>query len=157
MKFRIGFYLVLFWSILCDVMPSRAQISSSALNGVVTDSTGSVVPKATVTVTSISTGFTRTALTGDTGAYSISDLPPGLYDVSAEAAGFKKAVIKGIRLYVGQTATADIRLEVGQLTESVTVTSTVPLLQDTSSQVGTVIEGKLLTDIPLNGRNFLQL
>src|SRR5207302_449254 len=93
----------------------------------------------------------------DKGAYVISDLPPGVYEISAEAAGFKKAVVSEVRLYVGQTATTDIHLEIGQVTESVAVTATAPLLQETSSQVGTVIEGKLLTDIPLNGRNFLQL
>ena len=87
----------------------------------------------------------------------MSDLPPGTYDVSAERPGFKKAILNDVRLFVGQTATVDIQLEVGQVTESVSVTAAAPLIQESSSQVGTVIEGKLLTDIPLNGRNFLQL
>ena len=147
--------------ILCAAFLSaslcHAQVSSSALNGTVTDATGSVVPKASVTVSSAATGFTRSVATNDSGGYSLSDVPPGTYDVSAEAAGFKKAVIAGVRLYVGQTATTDIHLEIGQVTDSVSVTSSAPLLQESSSQVGTVIEGKLLTDIPLNGRNFLQL
>jgi len=135
----------------------QAQISSSALNGTITDATGSVVPKASVTVTSTSTGFARSVVASDGGAYAVSDIPPGVYEVSAEAAGFKKAVVSDVRLYVGQTATTDIHLEIGQVTESVAVTATSQLLQESSSQVGTVIEGKLLTDIPLNGRNFLQL
>ena len=148
-------------SLLCVVFACvsvcQAQISSSVLNGVVTDATGSVVPKASVIVTSKATGFVRSVLSSDNGAYVISDVPPGVYEVSAEAAGFKKAVVSDVRLYVGQTATTDIHLEIGQVTESVSVTSSAPLLQEASSQVGTVIEGKLLTDIPLNGRNFLQL
>src|SRR5262245_37796248 len=83
----------------------QAQISSSALNGTVTDATGSVVPRASVTVTSTSTGFARSVVTSDNGAYAVSDIPPGTYEVSAEAAGFKKAVVSDVRLYVGQTAT----------------------------------------------------
>jgi len=144
-------------SIFLCISTCQAQVSSSALNGTVTDSTGSVVPRASVTATSSSTGFSRSVVTGDGGTYSMSDLPPGVYEISAEASGFKKAVVSGIRLFVGQTATADIRLEVGQVTESVSVNAAAPLLQESTSQVGTVIEGKLLTDIPLNGRNFLQL
>src|SRR5262249_16924971 len=111
----------------------QAQISSSALNGTVTDATGSVVPRASVTVTSISTGYARSVLTGDNGTYVITDVPPGNYEVSAEAAGFKKAVISNVRLYVGQAATTDIHLEVGQVTDSVLVTSSAPLLQESSS------------------------
>ncbi len=66
-------------------------------------------------------------------------------------------MVSEIRLFVGQIATVDIKLELGQITESVSVTSDAPLLQEESGQVGTVIEGKQLTDIPLNGCNFLQL
>jgi Carboxypeptidase regulatory-like domain len=135
----------------------QAQISSSTINGTVTDATGAVVAKASVTITSVATGFTPSVVTSETGAYIVSDIPPGAYEVSAEAAGFKKAVVSDVRLYVGQTATTDIRLEIGAITESVGVTSTAPLLDETNAQVGTVIEGKLLTEIPLNGRNFLQL
>ena len=152
MQKRWVVFAAFFYTSIC-----QAQISSSALNGTITDATGSVVPKASVTVTSTSTGFARSVVASDGGAYAVSDIPPGVYEVSAEAAGFKKAVVSDVRLYVGQTATTDIHLEIGQVTESVAVTATAQLLQESSSQVGTVIEGKLLTDIPLNGRNFLQL
>jgi len=76
---------------------------------------------------------------------------------TAERAGFKTFTLKDVRLFVGQTATVNVHLEVGQVTETVSVTASTPLIQESSSQVGTVIEGKMLTDIPLNGRNFLQL
>src|SRR5437660_6789169 len=82
----------------------QAQISSSTINGTVTDATGAVVARASVTITSVATGFARSVLTSDTGAYVVSDIPPGAYEVSAEAAGFKKAVVSDVRLYVGQTA-----------------------------------------------------
>ena len=111
----------------------------------------------TVNVISKGTGFTRSAIANDSGQYSMSDLPPGVYDVSAERPGFKKVILNDVRLFVGQTATVDLQLEVGQVTESVSVTAVAPLIQESSSQVGTVVEGKMLTDIPLNGRNFLQL
>jgi hypothetical protein len=149
--------VVVGFAILLSIGISRAQISTSTLTGALTDSTGAVVPRASVTATAKSTSFSRTATSNESGTYVISELPPGSYEVSAEAPGFKKAVVSEIRLFVGQTATVDIKLELGQITESVSVTSEAPLLQEGSAQVGTVIEGKLLTDIPLNGRNFLQL
>ena len=127
--------------VLVCVGVCKAQISGSAINGTVTDATGAVVPKALVTITSVATGFVRTVLTSEGGAYVISDIPPGVYEVSAEAAGFKKAVLSDVRLFVGQTATTDIHLEIGQITESVAVNAAVPLLDETTAQVGTVIEG----------------
>ena len=134
-----------------------AQLSSSNIKGTVTDSTGAIVPSVSVNATSKGTGFSRSSIANDSGQYTISDMPPGLYDVVVERAGFKKFTLTGVRLFVGQTATVDARLEVGQVTESISVTSDTLLIQESSSQVGTVIEGKMLTDIPLNGRNFLQL
>src|SRR6266498_3717621 len=133
------------------------QVSSSALIGTVLDSTGLVIPRATVTAKSSSTGFSRSVTTNESGTYSIPDLPPGMYELTAEARGFKRAIVSEVRLFVGQTVTTDMRLEVGEITQSISVMSSAPLLQESTSQVGTVIEGKLLTDIPLNGRNFLQL
>jgi hypothetical protein len=134
-----------------------AQRGSSSLNGVVRDPSGAVVANTNVTAMNAGTGFSRSTVTNEVGVYSLTDLPPGSYDLSAEAAGFRKAVVQSLRMFVGQTVTVDIAMELGDVRESVSVTSEVPLLQTSSSHVGTVIEGKLLTDIPLNGRNFLQL
>src|SRR5580704_16744274 len=102
------------FAILLSVGLSRAQISTSTLTGALTDGTGSVVPRALVTATAKSTSFSHTATSNESGTYVISELPPGAYEVSAEAAGFKKAVVSEIRLFVGQTATVDIQLELGQ-------------------------------------------
>jgi len=144
--------------ILALQLPSaRAQVGSSGLNGVVSDPTGAVVPGAAVTAVSRGTGFSRMSITNTAGAYSMTNLPPDLYDLSAEAKGFKKALVQEVRLFVGQIATANVRLELGEVAESVSVTSEAVLLQQSSAHVGTVIEGKLLRDIPLNGRNYLQL
>ena len=156
-EFQPPVFLIALWLATSSASISVAQLASSGLNGLVTDATGAVVPKVTVAVKSEATGFARATVTTDVGVYSIPELPPGLYEISAEAQGFKKTVLQGIRLFVGQTLTVDIRLELGAATESVSVTASAPLLHESTPEVETVIEGKVLTEIPLNGRNFLQL
>jgi hypothetical protein len=141
---------------LCPVA-GLAQVSSSGLTGTVTDPSGLPVAAAHVTVKSEVTGIIRTAVTDHAGGYVFSDLTPGVYEVTAEGSGFKKTVVSGTRLFVGQVATLGFNLELGPVTQSVSVIAEAPLIQDSSSQVGTVIETKLLTELPLNGRNFLQL
>jgi hypothetical protein len=136
---------------------SEAQRASTAIEGMVTDSSGAIIQGATVTLVSKETSFTRTTVSNEAGSYSIPDLPPGLYDITAEARGFKKALAKDVRLYVGLPVQQNLRLEVGEVTEQVSVTAAAPLLRQTTAELGTVIEGKALTEIPLNGRNFLQL
>lgn len=135
----------------------RAQRASTALEGMVTDTSGAVVQGATVVLVSRDTAFTRTTVSNEAGSYSFPDLPPGLYEVSAEARGFKKTVARDIRLHVGLPVQQNLHLEVGAVTEQVSVTAAAPLLRQTTGEIGTVIEGKALTEIPLNGRNFLQL
>lgn len=136
---------------------SQTQRSTSALRGTITDPTGGVVPGAKVELRSESEGYRRTSSANSVGAYFFTDLTPGVYDVYVEAAGFKKAVIEGITLYVGQTMVQDFRLEVGETTQTVSVKGNAPLLDQTNATVGTIIESKVITELPLNGRNFLQL
>ena len=137
--------------------PVAAQRASAALEGVVSDSTGGVVSIAIVKLTSEETSFTRSTTSNSSGSYSIPDVSPGIYTVSVEAPGFKKAVAEGLRLFVGPPIVQDFNLVVGQVNEQISVTATAPLLHTTTSEIGTVIEGKALTELPLNGRNFLQL
>jgi len=136
---------------------SRAQVSSSGVNGVVSDNSGAAVPSAKVTITSTGTNFSRTDVTGSSGSFSIPDLNAGAYDITVEAPGFKRAVLANVQLYVGQMATQNIMLEVGELTQQVTVSAQPPLLNETTGTVGTVVVSELVTELPLNGRNFLQL
>jgi hypothetical protein len=89
--------------------------------------------------------------------YNIPALIPGMYEVRAEKSGFKSATRTAVELQVQQTARVDFALEVGQVTESVEVSGALPLLATENATVGTVIEQKRITDLPLNGRNFFSL
>ena len=133
------------------------QIGTTAVSGVVTDPSGAAIAKATVTLVSEEQGYSRNAVTNSAGAYEFPDLHPGSYKITADAAGFKTQVVNGLVLYVGLPVVQNFTFQVGATSEEVTVTASAPLLRQDSGEVGTVIEGKALTDIPLNGRNFLQL
>lgn len=127
------------------------------ITGVVNDSSGAAVEGATVTVTSVATGAVRRVQTNAEGIFSFPALLPGGYTVKVEQQGFKTSLRDGIQLEVQQTARVDITLEIGSVGETVTVTGGTPLLAQESTTVGTVIENKRIVDLPLNGRNFLQL
>ena len=155
----IGSRCFAFSLLLIALLPvvGLAQRATSGLNGVVTDSSGAVVPKVTVTLTSESERYVRTTVSDSAGVYVFSDLTPGVYNISAQAPSFKKVVVTGIRLFVGHDVVQNLMLELGTVTQQVSVIATAPLLRQNTAEVGTVIEGKALTDIPLNGRSFTQL
>src|SRR5690348_14191453 len=112
--------------------PSVLAQVTGTLSGRVLDATDAAVPGATVTVKSIETGATRTATTDDSGSYKIVSVPVGPQEVRAEKAGFKAAVRLGINLAVGQDAVANLRLDVGTVSEVVTVTAETPLVNTTT-------------------------
>ena len=140
-----------------DSPRAAAQVASAELSGTVLDGSGAVVPGAKVTVRNVDTNITRTATTGKSGDYVITALSAGNYTVSADATGFRALVQSGIVLQVNQQAKLDLTLQVGQATETVEVTGTAPLLESESSSLGTVVNSKLVNQLPLNGRNFVQL
>ena len=133
------------------------QSTTSSLIGSVTDTTGAVVVGATVAVTSNATGIEYGATVDSQGAYRVSQLPPGTYSVHISAPGFKTYDIQALTLQVDQQARQDVSLAVGQSTQTVDVSGTAALLDTVTSNVGQVIEPKQIQDLPLNGRNFLQL
>jgi hypothetical protein len=137
-------------------LPAAAQ-TSGEIRGVVTDTSGAAVAGATVTATNAATGAVRRAATNDEGIYNLPSLQPGVYALRVEQQGFKAALRDNIELQIQQVASIDISLEIGQVGETVTVTGGAPLLAQESTTVGTVIENKRIVDLPLNGRNFLQL
>lgn len=141
--------------LVCSVR--GAAQTSGEITGVVTDASGAAVSGATVTVTNLGTNAARQVPTNSEGVYGFPSLMPGIYTLKVEQSGFKSVVRDNLQLQVQQVARIDVSLEVGAVGETVTVTGGVPLLSQESTTVGTVIENKRIVDLPLNGRNFLQL
>jgi hypothetical protein len=126
------------------------------ITGEVRDSTGAVVPGATVTVVNKATNATRTTSSNAVGLFDFPALPPGPYTVKSELEGFK-TVSRDLELQVQQTARVNFTLELGAISELATVTGVSPLVETTNATIGTVIENKQIVELPLNGRNYLQL
>ena len=138
-------------------VPSWAQRITASIRGTVTDSTGAVVPGATVTVKSDETGFGRSTVTNEVGSYSFAELPTGTYAVEVSLAGFKSAIRKGITLNVADVHAEDVRLETGPVEETVTVEVAPISVQTVGGEVAGLVTGEQVRELPLNGRNFLQL
>jgi hypothetical protein len=136
-----------------------AQVeTSTAIRGLVTDPSGASVPGATVTIHNVATGEKRTAITDSSGAYSFPSVVPGTYDIVVTSPGFKRGEVKNRVAQVTQPAQVDITLQVGEVTESVTVSAVgAELLSTTSAEVAGTIVDKLVQELPLNGRNFFDL
>jgi hypothetical protein len=137
-------------------LPGLAQ-TLGEVTGRIVDSSGAAVPEATVSVTSTATNVSRETRSNQTGDYSFPSLPPGIYNVKVEHQGFKIAASNNVQVQVQQTLRLDFTLEVGQLSQSVLVEATAAQLQAENATVGTVIDNKRIVELPLNGRNYLQL
>jgi len=146
-------------AVVCLLVASIAwgQASAGSITGAVTDPTGAVVVGASVELTNVATNTRRVITTNEAGLYNLPQLQPGTYNLRVETAGFKAQERAGINLQVGQVARIDFTLEVGNVTEVVEVTGGAPLLQSETTEIGTVIENQRILDLPLNGRNYLQL
>jgi hypothetical protein len=132
-----------------------AQAVTGTLLGNITDSSGAAVPGATVTATEVQTNTSRTTVSNETGNYTFSSLRNGTYTVSAEVQGFRKVIRQNVQLDVNMTLRVDLTLELGQVTEAVTVAAETPLLQTDRTDTGRIIESKMVTEIPLGfNRNF---
>src|SRR6202171_5788211 len=131
--------------------------TSGEITGEVHDQSGAAAPNAAVTVTNTGTNASRSTTTNDAGIYSFPSLVPGSYQVRVALQGFQPVVRTGIELQVQQTARVDFTLTVGQSTQAVEVSGPAQLLTTENATVGTVIGQKSIEDLPLNGRNFLQL
>src|SRR5687768_5820945 len=136
----------------------HAQSSTTGnITGTVRDPQGAAVPKAEVTVTEEKTGVTRTVSATEDGFYNATSLPAGTYTISTSPAGFKKSVTTGVELHVNENKTVNLDLQVGQVTETVTVTSESTPVELRSGEVSSLISEKQVTELPLNGRNYAQL
>lgn len=134
-----------------------AQEDRASISGLVSDSSGAAIPDAKVVVTSVERNTNTEAVTTVTGRYAVNFLNPGTYLLTIERAGFKKHVQRNISLATGEKLGLDVVMEVGQLTESVTVTERVGLLETESSSRGQVITSKELHDLPNQGRSVFQM
>ena len=133
------------------------QIETARIQGVVSDSTGAVIPGATVRFVHVDTGQEFTVSTSADGLYRSVPLRIGEYRVEYESEGFKLAVRSGINLELQETAVIDIALEIGEVTEVVDVTADAVLLETTEATQGQVINNQRIVDMPLNGRDYVQL
>ncbi|MGH9629317.1 MAG: carboxypeptidase regulatory-like domain-containing protein, partial [Bryobacteraceae bacterium] len=135
---------------------SMAQ-QQATLTGIVTDTSGAVIPAAHAVLTNVETGETYSAATNDTGACTIPFVKPGTYTLTVESAGFKKHNQPNIRLDTAANTRVDVKLQLGEVTESITVDAEVPLLRTENSSVGRVVQNKTIANMPLINRRAAQL
>ncbi len=134
-----------------------AQTTSAQVTGVVSDPSGAPVPAAAVRITNVDTAEQRSSTTIETGNYTFVSLVPGRYRLDVEKGGFRTVSRLGITLNVNQAARIDFTLEIGQVSDSISVTAEAPLLETTSPAMGQVIDNQRVQGLPLNGRNPLAL
>jgi hypothetical protein len=130
-----------------------AQVAAS-LSGQVTDPSGAAVQAATVTARNVETGVVRTTASGDQGFYQLFALPLGEYEVRANKSGFAESVRKGVHLVVGEDATVDFALRIGQLSQQIEINQDAPLVSTTTTDISGVVGEQQVKDLPLNGRSF---
>src|SRR5216683_1944422 len=145
----IGLFLV--------CVPLFAQGNLGRLTGTITDQSGGVIAGATVTVKDVERGVSRTLTTGDSGEYNAPNLLPGTYAVRAEAKGFKAVERQNILLEVGKEIRVDLPLQPGEISQTITITEAAPMVETTNATLGGTISNETINDLPLNGRNYINL
>jgi hypothetical protein len=142
---------------LITCLSLEAQLPTATILGTIKDATGAVLPGVSLTVTSAETGQVRTTITAEDGSYRVSALPVGGYSIKAELTGFQTAVRNGITLAVSQEAPINFTLEIGSTQETISVTADAPLVNITSASLGGLVDEQKIADLPLNGRNYVDL
>src|SRR5438128_201417 len=145
--------LLLLWL----AIPASAQQGTGTILGVVKDASGAVVPEVTITVTNAEIGLSRTVMTGVDGAFRAPALPVGRYDLRIEKTGFITATQRGIILEVAQELVMNLTLQVGAVSQEIEVSGAAPLVNTTSSALGSTVNEQRMSDLPLNGRNYVDL
>jgi hypothetical protein len=146
----------LLFALILFVPQLFGQSESGRIQGTIADASGAVIPNATINVTNLSTSRATSVQSGAAGEYSVNALGPGHYTVDVQAQNFK-SVTQNITLEVGQVLALNFSLSAGAVSEKVEVTSEAPLVDAASSNLGEVIQGRQVVDLPLNARNFTQL
>lgn len=152
--------------IVCSVLalflaassPARLSAQTAGtISGHITDTTGAVIPEATVTLTNVNTGAMRTTETTEAGDYTFTAVPPAIYKIQVVHEGFQTEASTNVELQVQQSLRQDFSMKIGAVAVSVTVQATGALLQVENASLGTVVENKSINELPLNGRNYLSL
>jgi len=143
--------------LLCGPRTAVGQQVNAAITGQVTDPSGAPIVGAVVTARDVDRGTTFTDQTNSDGSYNLPRVPPGRYEVNATAKGFQTAHRTGLDLSMNQTAKADFAMTLGQVSETVEVTASAPLLQTQSTEVGQIIDSRTNEELPLATRNYIQL
>ncbi len=154
---RASWLLFATFTLLLFSASALAQSTAGRVLGTVSDTTGAAVPGATVTLTDVQRGTSRTSTTDDSGEFVAPELLPGTYKIHVEAKGFKTTERPNIVIEVATDVRADFALQTGQVTEMVVVQEEVPLLNTTSSTLGGTLSNQEINDLPLNGRNYENL
>ena len=136
---------------------AHAQVVTASVRGTVTDEQGAALAGADVTITNVDTGFARSAKSGTDGEYNFPDLPLGSYKIQATHTGFKAETQTGIVLHVADSLVINVALKVGAISESVTVEASPIAVETTNGELTGLIQGSQVSELPLNGRNFMQL
>ena len=134
-----------------------AQTNRGSIVGTITDNTGAIIPGAIVTVTNVGTNQSQKVTTSNDGAYSVTLLDPVVYRITVEAQGFKKTIIKDVKVDTAATITANVSLELGEVTNEVTISAETPLMNSEKGAISQTISERQLQDIPLNNRSVLDL
>jgi hypothetical protein len=155
-RFMFG---VLFCLLLLVLAPYavNAQQYSGTITGTVTDPSGAAIAGATVTATNTGTNATYSTTTSDQGVYSFAQLPVGMYDITVKQGSFKEFVAKGVEVHVSTSSEVNAKLELGAASEMVTVEASSVQVQTASAEVGEVVQGTQVRELPLNGENFMNL
>ena len=158
-KFQFNYVHILIFSfVLIGLMQANGLLAqSSTILGVVQDETDAVLPGVSVTATSLETNQSRTVISDDEGRYRVSQLSSGTYEVQAELSGFSTGVRRPIVLTLDSQAVVNFSLSIGQITERVVVTGEAPLVETTSAVTANLVDDRQIRDLPLNGRDLVQL
>ena len=135
----------------------NGQVDTGSISGLVSDKTGAIIPGATVVIRQDATNFTTNLSTNDSGFYSAPSLRPGQYVVRVRRDGFRPQESKPFEVRVQDRVEYNFQLDIGEVNSAITISDTAPVLESETSSLGHVVEGKVISELPLNGRNFIQL
>ena len=156
-RLRLRLSLICGLAVVLTVLPARAQEVTATITGSVTDQSGAPIVGAAVTAVDVNRGTSLSTQTNGTGVFNIPHVPVGTYEVKIESKGFQTAIQKGITLDLNQTARLNFPMKVGNVSETIEVSSEAPILQTDNTTVNTIIDSKTNDNLPLATRNYVQL